>query len=81
MRSALVSALTAAANGDAETVINLSSLLRDRVRFHPLRRALQIMSCEGESVIASLPLRDEVLVAAAKLLPPAQRIELASISR
>jgi len=76
-KSALASALAAAERGDARTVLSLSTILGDRVRFHAQRRALQIMSCSDESVIASLPLTTPALLAAAGRFAQVQPVDLA----
>jgi hypothetical protein len=73
------SAVLAAARGDAHTLLALRDLLGDRLRFHAGRQAIQLMSCSGdESVIASLPVRGPTLVAAARALPPAVAVHVAS---
>ena len=72
-KEAYRSTVAAARRGDVETLIALGSLVPDYVRYNAERRAVQLLSCTGSSVLATLLVRDARLVAAAARLLPTSR--------
>ena len=71
--AALRSAVAAAARGDIATVVHLGPLTSGRIRFNVDRRAVQILSCVGDEVIATLPITSPRILALAVGLPPVSR--------
>lgn len=71
--SAAYNALLAAAeSSDVARVISLASALGEHVRFNPRRQSIQILSCSGDGVIATLPVPGSALLAAASRLRPVE---------
>lgn len=55
-RAAYGGALAAAARGDVGSVVNLAMFVPERVLLNPVRGSIQILSCDGTSVVANLDL-------------------------
>ena len=75
LRRAYEDLLDAAGRDDADSVIRLASRLPGFVFFNAFRGAVQIRSCGGSAIVASLPVSRAESIILARSLPPASDVQ------
>ena len=67
-RTGYTALLAAAGRGEVARVIAFGAQLADHVRYNTMRQAVQVVSCSGDDVVATLPISAPALIAEASKL-------------